>query len=436
MLTILKYELKKIFGNKFVIVMLVAAAVVSVFMPAKEYYDIKTGGWSIGYEYYEYLKSIPNFEVNSETAEEMRRELKALEADNNSYTFYPRYKTPDGYYISDAPEGAIHDGRFNKIGSGGEEIFLPEEDEKLNEKYDIRIKNEVLPKYLYLKETVRKFDYYSNLEENWGEIDEFKSEYPNLSPLFYEYENQRRTSELEKVKEASRGYTGGYSLGWEIFNDTVNNGIIVCMLFAVLAVGLSGMFTNEYELRTDALLFSSRYGRSKVSRVKMLAAVIFTTVSASLMIFCEALTCLVLAGPRGAGVSAFSSLFCPFVGMAMWQLSLLLTGMFIAGGIMAAVITLLISSLNSNSVVSLFVSVFVLILPFIIFIALPYGVNPIITQLINLSPLGIAADNEKIFYLFGHWLDFRKAVPFALIITVIIAAPIAFSVFKRRQVRN
>lgn len=431
MRTLLKYELKKIFSNKFVIVMLIAAAVVSVFAPAKLYYELQKDVWSDP-AYYEYLKSIPNFEINGETVEKMRRELEAIEADNNSYDFYPWYKNPEGFKTSDIPSGSIYQGRFRTIGFDLKP--LSEEDKKLTEKYDIIINDETLPKYLFLRDTINRYDRYSKAGENRRDMEKFKSEYPDLSPLFYEHEKQSGVFWEKEAKEAAEGYTVGYNLGWEIFNSSAKDELVVWALLLLLAVGLSGVFTGEFEARTDSLIFSSRYGRAKIARVKMLASVIFTFVSMAIIFSFMAITCLAAAGPKGATVSALNAWNGPSGNLPMWQMSLKVMGITTAAAVIAAMIILLISSVNSHVAITLFVSASLLLVP--VLNLLPYGTSPIITQMSMLSPLNVAREYEVLFYFFGKWIDFNSIVPIDLILVLAAFVPITVAIFKRRQVRN
>lgn len=80
---------------------------------------------------------------------------------------------------------------------------------------------------------------------------------------------------LNKSLAVTSPYKYGYVLGWANFGDTAGM-LIICMLGICIAI--APVFASEYQTGTDAIILSTRYGKSKTVTAQIIAAILFGTV--------------------------------------------------------------------------------------------------------------------------------------------------------------
>ena len=114
-------------------------------------------------------------------------------------------------------------------------------------------------------------NFFGNLDGSWNglTVEEAFPDYQGEKPLILGYTD---------------GYTGFIMMGM----------YLMVTLGFVLITALSPVFSEEYSRRTDALILTARYGKSRCSRAKVLAAFLFTllTVGVCLLV----MSVLFLAG--------------------------------------------------------------------------------------------------------------------------------------------
>ena len=109
------------------------------------------------------------------------------------------------------------------------------------------------------------------------------------------YSEAERAYWTQKQAEVSTPIAYGYAGGWENIMDCM--GFLAFAMIAV-CVALAPMFAAEYQERTDSVILSSRYGRSKLVAAKLVAAFLFATAYFAL---CAGIVFAVSLGAHGAG---------------------------------------------------------------------------------------------------------------------------------------
>mgnify|MGYP002600846682 CR=1 FL=1 len=109
------------------------------------------------------------------------------------------------------------------------------------------------------------------------------------------YSDAERAYWTQKQAEVTEPIVYGYTGGWQNIMDC-----IAFIAFAIIAicVALAPMFAAEYQERTDSVILSSRYGRSKLVAAKLIAAFLFTT---AYFAVCVVIICAVSLAAHGAG---------------------------------------------------------------------------------------------------------------------------------------
>ena len=164
------------------------------------------------------------------------------------------------------------------------------------------------------------------------------------------YSETERAYWTQKQAEVSTPIAYGYAGGWENIMDCM--GFLAFAMIAV-CVALAPMFAAEYQERTDSVILSSRYGRSRLVAAKLVAAFLFATAYFAL---CAGIVFVVSLGAHGAGgadlpiqISAVSS---PYA-LTMAQAAATMTGIAYLMTLGFAGLTLLLSSVM-RSMLSVF----------------------------------------------------------------------------------
>lgn len=79
----------------------------------------------------------------------------------------------------------------------------------------------------------------------------------------------------EKALSVDIPFEYGYHLGWSEFGKTTEM-LIICMLGICIAI--ASIFADEYRYSTDSVILSSRFGKNKLIRAKIITAFLFATV--------------------------------------------------------------------------------------------------------------------------------------------------------------
>lgn len=246
------------------------------------------------------------------------------------------------------------------------------------------------------------------------------------------YSDAERAYWTQKQSEVSEPIAYGYAGGWENIMDC-----IAFMAFAIIAVcvALAPVFAAEYQERTDSVILSSRYGRSKLVAAKLLAAFSFATAYFAIG---AAVICGVSLAAYGAGgadlpiqVMALSS---PY-NLTMGQGTAIMVGIAYLMTLGFAGLTLLLSSVL-RSLLSIFAIDVALVLLTGMIPTAGVGILVLINALFPTS--GLVAP-----YLFWQYMSypiggmvFDLASMQALVYAVLFVAclPLAALFFRRHQV--
>ncbi|MBO4808094.1 MAG: hypothetical protein J5537_03565 [Lachnospiraceae bacterium] len=85
-----------------------------------------------------------------------------------------------------------------------------------------------------------------------------------------------------------------YSYGHGYYKYFSSSFVTIWLSFLIILIGLAGSFADENTFRTDALILSSRYGRKRICRAKLLVGLCFSVISTMvIMIICFVIPMLV-----------------------------------------------------------------------------------------------------------------------------------------------
>lgn len=223
----------------------------------------------------------------------------------------------------------------------------------------------------------------------------------------------------------------GWFKGWDIILASFE-----LLVFAILAVciALAPAFAGEYTAGTDAVILSSRYGKSKLGRAKIIAAYLFSLAAFTLIVAIALAIPLLSFGFDGWDKPVqISNTVIPY-NLTFLQATLLNLGVIylVLGGMIA--LTLLLSSKLKSPYLVLVVLVPLLFLPLFL---TPSGTTDIYNQTLFLLPYRATMPelSKFITYQVGPLVMdafTMRAVTYLVIIAV--CAPLSARFFKRHQV--
>lgn len=308
------------------------------------------------------------------------------------------YHESQGYETIRSLIAQIYDG-FNEYNYYRIDTLTPGETGQL---YELRVQN--------LKEWLARPD----ISFSPAEADFLVNQYEAMeTPLYYEYND-----------------------GWETLIYYAPT-LVMFLLFVIIFL-VSGIFPSEHRLKANAIFFSTKLGRGKAVRAKLLSGLVTTTVLYWLVIAIYTLVVLALLGADGAD-GAFQLLkWKAFYNITIGQAyALSVLGGYI-GVIFLALLAMLMSVLTRSQVVGV-------IVPYVLVLAANFAQSilsswEVLPQILGLLPdqlLQVAQvlDDFNLYTIFGH---VTGSVPLLFVLYGALSLallPLLYRVYRKSQVR-
>lgn len=290
-------------------------------------------------------------------------------------------------------------GGFNEYDYYRLDTLTPDEAGQL---YNLRVQN--------LKEWLARPDIsFSPAEENF-----LISQYEAMeTPLYYEYND-----------------------GWDTLIYYAPT-LVMFLLFVIIFL-VSGIFPSEHRLKANAIFFSTKLGRGKAVRAKLLSGLVTTTVIYWAAIAVYTIVGLALLGADGAG-GAFQLLkWKAFYNLTIGQAyALSVLGGYV-GTLFLALLAMIVSALTRSQVVAV-------IVPYVLVLAANFAQSilsswEVLPQILGLLPdqlLQVAQvlDDFNLYTLFGHVVG---AVPILFVLYSVLSLlliPLIYRIYRKSQVR-
>lgn len=235
----------------------------------------------------------------------------------------------------------------------------------------------------------------------------------------------------------------GYSDSWAFFFTGFCGPTLAMAIPALLVIiiAVSTVFSGEYNMRTDSLILTSKYGKSRQIIAKLLASLIFTilVIGTVFLVFCIAFGVQYGIAGWNADMQTNLGLSLIAVEIPFNNLQLILFGLLIVwiAGIFTAAATAMLSSLTKTPFSSLIVALAVFVAPGIIRQVLSQGklrdalivfpINAVNVQEVLRLPVNITSA--------FCGLPYSPAVCVAAVSVIVffIAGTIAYYAFKHHQ---
>lgn len=214
------------------------------------------------------------------------------------------------------------------------------------------------------------------------------------------------------------------------------------ILTAMILVGVSPIFSDEYATGVDALILSSRWGKRKITGVKVLSGAIYCVAVALLFLLVNTAGYFITLGTAGAGAplqSVFRYLASPY-SFTVGQFFFVETLIYIAAGVCFGLLVMFVSALSKNVLIPFFSCGCLIGLTAglkVLDVVLPGPLTWIedfsYSELMRVSGL---FDGYKTYSIFGHPVLY---LPLALIVFSIvstIALWLTIRIFRLHQIEN
>ncbi len=287
----------------------------------------------------------------------------------------------------------------------------------------------------------REYDYYraDSLTE-----DEASSFYANrISSLKDWLSDEAKDQFSEKEKEYLIGqyesletpFFWDYMAGWRQLFEYAPTVVMITML--VLGYLVAGIFSSEFSWKSDAIFFTSFYGRDRAVFAKVKAGFLLVTAvyfTAFLLYTGIVLTYLGADGCNCAIQSSWGS-WKSLYNITNWQEFLLIALGGYIGCLFISSLSMLVSAKTKSAVIAVMVPVVLIFIPSFI-----GNINsPLINKILGLLPdqllqAGVALDYFNLYTVGGNVLG---AVPVILVlyaVLTVILMPVLYQEYRRKQI--
>ncbi len=263
----------------------------------------------------------------------------------------------------------------------------------------------------------------SNLEE-WLYSDEAKDQFTDMEKQFL----------IKQYEQLEIPLYYEYADGWIALLEYAPSIIMLTVLITSFFV--SGIFSNEFQLKADAIYFSTKYGRNKAVKSKVEAGGIIITIIYWVVVLLYSAIVLGILGADGANcaIQAGFGSWKSFYNITYFENYLLtMVGGYI-GSLFILTISMLISAKTKSTVLSVTV-------PFI-FVFLPSFLSGFsaLTEILGLLPDQLLQMNVAIKYFNLYQFGDRVigAVPIIMIlyaVLYVLMVPILYRVYQKAEIK-
>lgn len=285
------------------------------------------------------------------------------------------------------------------------------------------------------------YDYYAIGNMNPADAENFYEnrmekveEYLNMDYSYGNYSETDKEYFMTRNEKLTIPFHYEYNTGW---NKLLGISYVSLMVIAlVVCITLAPIFSSEYQTGADAILLSTKYGRSKLIVAKIVSSFLLTSVIYVLGMFILTFVTFLIYGSGGADCSlqVLNFLAPANVNLLQTYLYVLLAGYFMC--LFMQGITLLLSAkMSSPFPVIICTMVFFFIPAFLSYSRSSRTYN----NILNLMPAKMAAaytalTKYEVFHIFGLKIPYPVMLILIALLVSTITLPFAYKAFHKHQV--
>lgn len=268
--------------------------------------------------------------------------------------------------------------------------------------------------------------------EAYAWINKASAEYINDLPALSENEKEKHLEMLSQVKTP---YANDQNSCGRYFHFDIFLQVVAMVLLIVIAICISPIFANEYYLKIDQLILSSKYGKSKAILAKIFTGITFSMGVSFVTLFGFLLSIIQIHDFSGANMAIQTINVYSTYPLTILQACLIAIAVIIFTALLFGIFTMLLSSLFKSTFSVIIVSLLLLFIPRLL------NVSPetrLLYQLLQIFPAkAIQFANIYSTYLFEILeLVFTPATFYIMFSTIgsLAIIPIIRYAFKNHQI--
>lgn len=250
------------------------------------------------------------------------------------------------------------------------------------------------------------------------------------------FSEEEKTFLIHSYESIETPFYYDYFAGWDALFEFFPTILMVTVL--ILGFLAAGIFSGEFQMKTDAIFFSSYYGRGRASVAKLGAGFFMVTVVYWVMVLLYTGIVLGYLGADGAGLVIQTSGrgWKSFYNITNWQEYLLIVFGGYLGSLFMLLLVMLVSAKFRSATLAVMVPFILIFLPAFLQ-GLPYV---IVSKICALLPDQLLQMNLAVCYFSLYQIGGKVtgAVPILLMIYllfVLLLCPVIYQVYRRAEVR-
>ncbi len=225
-----------------------------------------------------------------------------------------------------------------------------------------------------------------------------------------------------------------YMTGWSQLFEYASSIVTITML--VLSYLVAGIFSNEFSLKSDAIFFTSVYGRNKAVMAKIKAGfIIVTLVYFAAFILYTAITLLYL-GADGWNLAIQIDRWKSFYNITMWQKYILIAIGGYIGCLFISFLVMMASAKTKSTVFAVMIPVILIFIPSFTGNIRSHIIQKVLLGLLpdQLLDIGMALNVFNIYSFFGIMIG---AVPIIMVlytVLTVVIIPFLYKEYRHKQI--
>ena len=256
--------------------------------------------------------------------------------------------------------------------------------------------------------------------------------YDETDTAYYKYSEQEKQYIIEVYENLETPFYFDYYEGWHQLLE--NAGYIAALGVLVLGFLMAGIFSNEFRWKADSVYFSSLYGRDKATTAKIKAGFLLVTIMYWTAMLIYSLFTLCYLGFEGANCVIQWELWKTIYNLNMWQAWVLTLICGYIGNLFLAFLTMWISARTKSTV-------FAVTVPFVITFVPSFleGMADWLDKILNLMPVNLLEfyQNLRTFdvvTLFGKvFRVLHICIPLYVLLAVALI-PVMYREFRKKEI--
>ena len=237
---------------------------------------------------------------------------------------------------------------------------------------------------------------------------------------------------IERYENLKTPFYYEYFGGWSALLQNISTFLL--MLALVIGFLVSGIFSDEFQIKADSIFFSSKLGRSKAVVSKVSAGFLIATVSYAVFVFFYTAIVLLMLGADGANCPIQLDLWRSAYNITFLQAYRLIVAGGYVGTLFAAILAMIVSAASRSTTTAV-------IVPFLILCAFPF-LSRIITlpgvcsffpdQLLEVY---ITVKEFNLVELGGKVMSVATVIIPAYLALCLVLLPALYQVYRKSQVK-